>query len=109
VTPGDVWRVRAESDGAGPVHARARNCRDFWTMGREVGVEYGSVYDVPMEGFEEVRRRREAEREEHDGGGRGGAAGGSGGSGSGSGKGLLARLGLRMGAGRRGYEPLSQV
>ncbi|EIW76594.1 hypothetical protein CONPUDRAFT_157779 [Coniophora puteana RWD-64-598 SS2] len=90
-----------------------RNCRDFWTMGREVGVEYGSVYDVPMEGFEEARRRREAEREEHDGVGRGGGAGGLGGSGSGSGsgsgKGLLARLGLRMGAGRRGYEPLSQV
>ncbi|KAH7924191.1 hypothetical protein BV22DRAFT_1120343 [Leucogyrophana mollusca] len=94
-----------------PTNSRARNpfdlgvvgnCRDFWSMGREVGVEYGQVYDVPLEGFEEAKRRREAERErgefdhDHDGG---------------RGKSLLGKLGLRMGMGsnRRGYEPLSQV
>ncbi|KAG9311112.1 hypothetical protein JVU11DRAFT_9022 [Chiua virens] len=77
------------------------NCKDFWTMGREVGVEYGQVYDVPLEGFEEVKRRREMERGEVDheqdpSGGRG--------------KGLLATLGLRMGgSSRRGYEPIGQV
>ncbi|KAH7911142.1 hypothetical protein BJ138DRAFT_1063702 [Hygrophoropsis aurantiaca] len=79
-----------------------RNCRDFWSMGREVGVEYGQVYDVPLEGFEEAKKRREAERErgdfdhDHDGG---------------RGKSLLGKLGMRMGMGssRRGYEPLSQV
>ncbi|KZT58161.1 zf-DHHC-domain-containing protein [Calocera cornea HHB12733] len=28
-----------------------RNCLDFWTTGRELGVEYGSLYDVPSDGF----------------------------------------------------------
>jgi len=28
-----------------------RNCLDFWTSGRELGVEYGSLYEVPSEGF----------------------------------------------------------
>ncbi|KAH0833938.1 DHHC palmitoyltransferase-domain-containing protein [Lanmaoa asiatica] len=76
-----------------------RNCKDFWTMGKEVGIEYGQVYDVPLEGFEEAKRRRETERGEveHDPSG-------------GRGKGLLGTLGLRMGgSSRRGYEPLSQV
>ncbi|KIO00060.1 hypothetical protein M404DRAFT_1004173 [Pisolithus tinctorius Marx 270] len=78
-----------------------RNCRDFWTMGKEVGVDYGQVYDVPPEGFEEGKRKRDAERGEferdHDGGSRS--------------KRLLAKLGLRMttSSSRRGYEPLSQV
>ncbi|KIN97751.1 hypothetical protein M404DRAFT_31962 [Pisolithus tinctorius Marx 270] len=78
-----------------------RNCRDFWTMGKEVGVDYGQVYDVPAEGFEEGKRKRDAERGEferdHDGGSRS--------------KSLLAKLGLRMttSLSRRGYEPLSQV
>ncbi|KAF9239456.1 hypothetical protein BU15DRAFT_46760 [Melanogaster broomeanus] len=80
-----------------------RNCRDFWSMGKEVGVEYGQVYDVPLEGFEEAKRRREMERGEsdhdHDGGGS-----------AGRNKGLLGTLGLRMGnSNRRGYEPLNQV
>ena len=78
-----------------------RNCKDFWTMGREVGVEYGQLYDVPSEGFAEAKRKREMDRgeveHEHDPSG-------------GRGKGLLATLGLRMGgSSRRGYEPLSQV
>ncbi|KAI6013902.1 hypothetical protein EDC04DRAFT_2870714 [Pisolithus marmoratus] len=78
-----------------------RNCRDFWTMGKEVGVDYGQVYDVPPEGFEEAKMKRGVERGEferdHDAGGRT--------------KSLLGRLGLRMGtsSSRRGYEPLSQV
>lgn len=75
-----------------------RNCKDFWTMGKEVGVEYGQLYDVPPEGFEEAKRR-EMDRGEvdHD-------------ASSGRGKGLLATLGLRMGgSSRRGYEPLNQV
>lgn len=78
-----------------------RNCRDFWTMGKEVGVDYGQVYDVPPEGFEEAKMKRGIERGEferdHDAGGRT--------------KSLLGRLGLRMGtsSSRRGYEPLSQV
>ncbi|EGO20113.1 hypothetical protein SERLADRAFT_400147, partial [Serpula lacrymans var. lacrymans S7.9] len=79
---------------------------DFWVMGREVGVEYGRVYDVPLEGFEEAKRRREADKErerefehEHEGSG----------IGNGRGKGLFGKLGLRMnmGSGRRGYEPLN--
>jgi palmitoyltransferase ZDHHC13/17 len=37
------------------------NCRDFWTRGRELGVEYERLYDVPMEGFREAKRRREME------------------------------------------------
>lgn len=28
-----------------------RNCLDFWTKGREVGVEYQNVYSVPDGGF----------------------------------------------------------
>ncbi|KAG2117174.1 uncharacterized protein F5147DRAFT_604664 [Suillus discolor] len=80
-----------------------RNCRDFWTMGKELGVEYGQVYDVPLEGFEEAKRRKEAERGdlEHD----------HEGSHSSRSKSLLGKLTMRMGMGssRRGYEPLNQV
>lgn len=69
-------------------------------MGEELGVDYRQVYDVPVEGFEEAKRRKEAERNEferdHDGGGRK--------------KSLLRKLGLRMSTStRRGYEPLGQV
>ncbi|KIN97759.1 hypothetical protein M404DRAFT_31968 [Pisolithus tinctorius Marx 270] len=50
------------------------NCRDFWTMGKEVGVDYGQVYDVPPEGLEEGKRKRDAEWGEfecdHDSGSR---------------------------------------
>ncbi|KAF9228149.1 hypothetical protein BS17DRAFT_323254 [Gyrodon lividus] len=79
------------------------NCRDFWTMGKEVGVEYGQVYDVPFEGFEEAKRRKEMERgefeHEHDGIGS-----------VGRNKSMLGKLGLRMGSSsRRGYEPINQV
>lgn len=35
------------------------NCRDFWSRGQELGVEYERVYEVPAEGFREAKRRRE--------------------------------------------------
>ena len=34
------------------------NCRDFWSGGKELGVEYDRLYEVPPEGFREARRRR---------------------------------------------------
>lgn len=37
-----------------------RNCVDFWTSGKELGVEYGRLYDVPNEGF--VKHKAEAGR-----------------------------------------------
>ncbi|KAI0062990.1 hypothetical protein BV25DRAFT_1825064 [Artomyces pyxidatus] len=76
----------------------AGNCKDFWTVGRELGVEYERLYEVPAEGFREARRRRE--EEEDVGAGR---------------KGLRQKLmmglglGIGRGAGRGGYEPVSQV
>ena len=45
------------------------NCHDFWTSGRELGVEYGALYEVPPEGFREAKRRAIREDEE-DGMGR---------------------------------------
>ncbi|KIK98273.1 hypothetical protein PAXRUDRAFT_702258 [Paxillus rubicundulus Ve08.2h10] len=77
-----------------------KNCRDFWTMGKEVGVEYGQVYDVPLEGFEEAKRRKETDFEhDHEGS-----------ASAGRNKSLLGKLGLRMGSSsRRGYEPIGQV
>lgn len=37
------------------------NCRDFWTNGKELGVEYEKLYDVPYEGFKEAKNRRARE------------------------------------------------
>lgn len=68
------------------------NCKDFWTAGRELGVEYDKLYDVPMEGFKEAKRRRD--REEEDDGKRGARRG---------------LLGLVMGSRRTEYEPVNQV
>ncbi|KAF9555669.1 zf-DHHC-domain-containing protein [Agrocybe pediades] len=77
------------------------NCKDFWTAGKELGVEYDKLYDVPMEGFREWKRRKEREEEE-DGGRKPGGSGGR--------KGLFMGLGLgRAGSSRGGYEPVSQV
>jgi hypothetical protein len=77
------------------------NCKDFWTAGRELGVEYATLYEVPIEGFREAKRRRERE-EDHDGGsGR-----------KGRGQGLFMGMGFglgRAGSSRAGYEPVSQV
>ena len=80
------------------------NCKDFWSAGSELGVDYQRLYDVPGEGFREAKRRREEESEE-------GAAGGSQQGGRKSlRKSLLMGFGLgRNGARSGGYEPLSQV
>ena len=79
------------------------NCRDFWTRGRELGVEYDRLYEIPGEGFREARRRREREEAEEAGVGR-------------KGHGLRQKLMLGLGIGgasaraaRGGYEPVSQV
>jgi len=32
------------------------NCKDFWTKGKELGVEYEQLYDVPLEGFREAKK-----------------------------------------------------
>ena len=34
------------------------NCKDFWTTGKELGVEYDTLYDVPLEGFRAARAKR---------------------------------------------------
>lgn len=82
------------------------NCRDFWTRGRELGVEYDRLYEVPAEGLREAKRRREREEAEEVGGGVGGRKG----------PGLRQKLLLGLGIGgssaraaRGGYEPVSQV
>lgn len=43
-----------------------RNCYDFWTRGRELGVDYARLYDVPSGGFvpRSVRERKGKERED---------------------------------------------
>lgn len=77
------------------------NCKDFWTKGRELGVEYERLYDVPPEGFAEAKRRQQHEEREdlHGEGGRKSLR-----------KTLLMGFGLgRSGSSRQGYEPLSQV
>ncbi|KAF9262081.1 zf-DHHC-domain-containing protein [Marasmius fiardii PR-910] len=80
------------------------NCKDFWTRGRELGVEYDKLYDVPVEGFVEAKRRREREESpEWDGHGHSRKA---------SRKGMFMGINLRLpgaGSSRGGYEPLSQV
>ncbi|KII90100.1 hypothetical protein PLICRDRAFT_579390 [Plicaturopsis crispa FD-325 SS-3] len=73
------------------------NCKDFWTAGRELGVEYEKLYDVPPEGFREAKRRREREDEDH------------GGSRKSIRKSLLMGFGLGQSSSRSGYEPVSQV
>ncbi|KAI0315321.1 hypothetical protein OF83DRAFT_364616 [Amylostereum chailletii] len=86
------------------------NCRDFWTRGRELGVEYDRLYAVPPEGFREAKRRREMEEGMEDSG-----SGSGSGAGSGAGrKGLRQTLMMGLGIGGRGgrtggYEPVSQA
>lgn len=73
------------------------NCRDFWTTGRELGVEYERLYDVPVEGFREAKRRHERDDEED-------------GTTKSRRKGLFMGLSLsRGGSSRAGYEPVNQV
>ena len=73
------------------------NCKDFWTAGKELGVKYETLYDVPLEGFREAKRRN---REVEDDGVRKPS----------SRKGLFMGLGLgRPSGSRAGYEPVSQA
>ncbi|KAG8811607.1 palmitoyltransferase akr1 [Serendipita sp. 400] len=81
------------------------NCRDFWTNGREVGVDYQRLYEVPSEGFQESKRRRRERLEEE------GLLGDEGSSGR---KGFMRRMsiggwGSLLGgrtSGREGYTPV---
>ncbi|KAL0065621.1 palmitoyltransferase akr1 [Marasmius tenuissimus] len=76
------------------------NCKDFWTAGKELGVEYDKLYDVPVEGFTEAKRRKEREEGDWE----------HGHARKGSRKGLFMGLNLSIpGSSRGGYEPLSQV
>jgi len=73
------------------------NCKDFWTAGKELGVKYETLYDVPLEGFREAKRRN---REVEEDGVRKPS----------SRKGLFMGLGLgRPSGSRAGYEPVSQA
>ncbi|KAK2460369.1 hypothetical protein APHAL10511_007534 [Amanita phalloides] len=74
------------------------NCKDFWSAGKELGVEYEKLYDVPSEGFREAKRRREREEMED------GLS-----SGRKPRKNLFMGLSLGRGASRSGYEPVSQA
>jgi len=81
------------------------NCRDFWSTGREVGVEYQRLYEVPMEGFKEAKRRKIQRMEEE------GLLVGD--EGSGARKGFMRRMSiggwasmLGGGRGREGYAPV---
>jgi len=40
-----------------------RNCLDFWSRGKELGVEWDKLYDVPPGGFKAHRARMERERD----------------------------------------------
>lgn len=77
----------------------AGNCMDFWSKGRELGVEYDRLYDVPMEGFREAKRRREREDEDDNRSGSHGRKS----------KGHFMGFNLGLGRSRGGYEPVSQV
>ncbi|KAL1741536.1 palmitoyltransferase AKR1 [Schizophyllum fasciatum] len=75
------------------------NCRDFWSAGRELGVEYDKLYDVPLEGFRKAKERRQREEEDEGLG-----------STRKTRKGLFMGLSLgRAGSSRGAYEPISQA
>lgn len=76
------------------------NCRDFWTNGKELGVEYEKLYDVPLEGFKEAKRRRVGRDGDLDEG-----------RGKGPSRGWVPSMFGRGGSSsaRLGYEPVSQV
>jgi palmitoyltransferase ZDHHC13/17 len=74
------------------------NCKDFWTMGHELGVDYDKVYDIPAEGFLEAKKKKEKDEDV-------GVAYGK------RSKGIFLSMGRGLGIGtsRAGYEPVSQV
>lgn len=43
------------------------NCGDFWTKGKEAGVQYESLYEVPPEGFRAAKARREVRDDDDTG------------------------------------------
>ena len=74
------------------------NCKDFWSGGEELGVDYATLYVIPPEGWAEARRQRRWEEQSEAGT-------------SGAGRnaaGVLAKMGLRIGGGRsrQGYLPV---
>ena len=75
------------------------NCKDFWTAGRELGVEYDKLYDVPLEGFRAAKQRRQLEDDDE----------GAGPSRKGLRKSLFMGFGLGRSGGRGAYEPISQA
>ena len=75
------------------------NCKDFWTSGKELGVEYDRLYSVPQEGFQEAKLKRMKEDEDDVRN-----------SSDRRKKGLFMGLSLGLGRGsRQGYEPVNQV
>lgn len=42
------------------------NCSDFWTKGREIGVHYEALYDVPPEGFRAAKRHMSITRDDDE-------------------------------------------
>jgi palmitoyltransferase ZDHHC13/17 len=47
---------RASSAGNPFDKGFAANCMDFWTKGKELGVNYEELYEVPVAGFQRARR-----------------------------------------------------
>jgi hypothetical protein len=74
------------------------NCKDFWTAGRELGVEYERLYDVPTEGFAEAKRRKLMDEDDDHSVGSGRKAARS-----------SIFMGLGLGRNRGGYEPVAQA
>lgn len=85
------------------------NCKDFWTTGAELGVEYQRLYDVPLEGFKTARDVRRKREDDEDGRERDEDRPGSASS-SGRRKGGLLFMGLGGLGGRsnnrEGYQPI---
>lgn len=69
------------------------NCKDFWSAGRELGVEYERLYNIPPEGWAEARRQRRWAEQDNGRKPEGG---------------VLAKMGIRIGGSRsrEGYLPV---
>lgn len=66
----------AEKSGANPFDVGLmRNCTDFWTRGRTLGVEYEKLYDLPPEGFRAVIAQRKRMQKEAGSARQGGGGG----------------------------------
>lgn len=80
------------------------NCKDFWTKGKELGVEYEQLYDVPLEGFREAKKRRTEKEDDVNG-----SVGESRKRDGRNGLTIALGIGGSSSARRGGYEPVSQV